>query len=55
MHYHDCERGYVRCTVTPKIWTSDYMVIDEVEKPGGKTIRRASFVIEAGSPIVRNA
>ena len=53
MHYHNCERGYVRCVVTPKTWTRDYMVIDEVEKLGGKTILRASFVIEAGSPLVQ--
>ena len=55
LHYHNAERGYVRCAVTPKTWTSDYMVIDDVEKPGGKTTRRASFVIENGSPIVQDA
>jgi hypothetical protein len=31
------------------------MVTDDVLKPGGKTFRRASFVIEAGNPIVQTA
>ena len=27
--------GYVRCTVTPDNWTSDYVVVEDVTKPGG--------------------
>lgn len=44
------ERGYVRCTVTPKQWISDYVVVEDVTKPGGKVLTRASFVVESGKP-----
>jgi alkaline phosphatase D len=53
--FHNGERGYVRCTVTPTIWKSDYVVVDEVTKPGGQIFDRASFVVEAGKPGVRPA
>lgn len=48
--FHNRERGYVRCTVTPATWTSDYVVVEDVTKPGGNVLTRASFVVEAGSP-----
>ncbi len=50
--FHNNERGYVCCTVTPSEWTSDYMVVDDVLKPGGKVFKRASLVVEAGDPRV---
>ncbi|OYP36804.1 alkaline phosphatase D family protein [Rhodopirellula sp. MGV] len=53
--YHNAERGYIRCEVTPKQWKSDYMTVDEVTKPGGKTFERASFVVESGAAKVHNA
>ena len=53
--FHNAERGYIRCTVTPKEWKADYMVVDEVEKPGGKTFVRSSFVREAGDAAVHTA
>ena len=46
----NAERGYVRCRVTPKQWTSDFQVIDDVLKPGGKLITRHSYVVESGRP-----
>ncbi len=49
------ERGYVRCTLTPQAWTSDYVVIDDITKPGGKAMTRATFAIEAGKPGVQKA
>lgn len=52
--FHNRERGYMRCTLTPETWTSDYMVVDEVLKPGGKTFARASFVVEAGDPRIKS-
>lgn len=53
--YHNGERGYIRCTVTPKSWISDYMVVDDVLQPGGKTFERSSFVVESGNPAVQTA
>ncbi|MBI1348524.1 alkaline phosphatase [bacterium] len=48
--YHSSERGYVRCTVTPENWTSDYIAVEDVTKPGGNVVTRMSFVVEAGNP-----
>ena len=48
--FHNKERGYVRCTVTPQAWMSDYVVVEDVTQPGGKTQTRASFAVEAGQP-----
>ncbi len=53
VRFHNEERGYIRCTVTPTTWKSDYMVVDDVLKPGGKTLERAAFVVEAGNPAVQ--
>ena len=53
--FHNGERGYVLCTITPSTWHADYRVVDEVLKPGGKTFSRAAFVIESGDPRVRSA
>ena len=53
--FHNGERGYVRCDVSPDRWQSDYMVVDDVLKPGGRTFVRASFVVESGDPRVQNA
>jgi alkaline phosphatase D len=48
--FHNRERGYVRCTVTPKAWTSDYVVAEDVTKKDGPVVTRQSFVVEAGRP-----
>ena len=53
--FHNAERGYILCHVTPDSWQSDYMVVDEVLKPGGKTFSRATFVVEAGNPKIHKA
>jgi alkaline phosphatase D len=48
VQFHNRERGYVRCTVTPKTMVAEYVVVDDVTKPNGKTFARASFAVEAG-------
>ncbi len=48
--FHNRERGYVRCVVTPKLWQSDYQVVEEVLKPRGAAVTRAAFVVESGQP-----
>jgi alkaline phosphatase D len=50
VRFHNRQRGYVRCTLTPGAWRSDYLVVDDVTKPGGNVTNRASFVVEAGHP-----
>jgi alkaline phosphatase D len=46
--FHNAERGYVRCTVTPDAFVSDYIIVEDVTKPDGKSLTRASFVVESG-------
>jgi alkaline phosphatase D len=55
LKFHNRERGYVRCTVTADKWVSDYVVCEDVLKPGGKVLTRASFVTEAGAPGAKKA
>ncbi len=50
LRFHNAQRGYMRCTLTPSTWRTDYMVIDFVDRPGGTVSTRASFVVEAGQP-----
>jgi alkaline phosphatase D len=53
--FHNRERGYVRCTVTPKEWRSDYVAVEDVTRPGGNVVTRASFVVEAGQAGAKKA
>ena len=53
--FHNTERGYVRCTVKPEQWQSDYQVVEYVSRPGAPLITRGSFVTEAGHPGVKPA
>lgn len=48
--FHNAERGYTSCTVTPDNWRSDYQVVEYVDKPGAPLVTRASFVVENGRP-----
>ena len=48
--FHTQERGYVRCTLTPAQMRADYVAVEDVLRPGGKVLTRASFVIESGRP-----
>jgi alkaline phosphatase D len=48
VRYHNRERGYVRCRVTPTAWQADFRAVENVMNPGAPAITRASFVVEAG-------
>ena len=50
LRFYNAQRGYVRCTITPGAWRSDYVVVEDVTKPGAPAVNRASFVVEAGKP-----
>jgi alkaline phosphatase D len=52
--FHNTERGYIRCTVTPARWQADYMSVSDVVQPGGTTFVRSSFVVESGDPTIKN-
>ena len=44
------ERGYIRCTVTPDEWRSDFRTVPYVTRPGAPITTRATFVVESGRP-----
>ena len=48
LKFYNAQRGYVRCTVTPRRWTSDYRVVDYIDRPGAEVRTAASFAVEAG-------
>jgi alkaline phosphatase D len=48
--FHNAERGYVRCEVTPERWTTDYRTVPYVSRPGAPIATRATFVVESGQP-----
>jgi len=50
VRFYNGQRGYVRCTVTPQAWRSDYQVVEQVTKPGTPVVTKTSFVVEAGTP-----
>lgn len=55
LRWHNAERGYVMCTVTPQRWQSDYWSINIVSQPDGAAVLRKSFVVEDGRPGVQPA
>jgi alkaline phosphatase D len=50
VRFHNQQRGYVRCTITPKLWRTDFRTVADITKPGSPAQTRASFVVEAGQP-----
>ena len=53
--FHNAQRGYVRCTVTPKKWQTDFQVVDYVTKPGSPCHTAAAYAVEAGKPGLQKA
>ncbi|WP_435018320.1 alkaline phosphatase D family protein [Tundrisphaera sp. TA3] len=53
--FFNAQRGYVRCTVTPASWQSDYVVVEDVTKPDQPAVLRASFAVESGKPGAQTA
>lgn len=53
--FHNAERGYVSCDVTPQNWKTDYKTVPFVVKPGAPLNTRASFVVESGRPKLNRA
>ncbi|RCJ18734.1 alkaline phosphatase [Nostoc minutum NIES-26] len=48
--FYNGQRGYVRCSLTPTTWKTDYLVLSNVTTPSGTISKRASFVVEDGRP-----
>ncbi|WP_026820404.1 alkaline phosphatase D family protein [Arthrobacter castelli] len=50
MKFHNAQRGYVRCHVTPTTWRTDYRVVPYVTRTGAPIQTAASVYVEAGAP-----
>lgn len=48
--FHNAERGYVSCEVSPQKWQSDYRTVEYVTRHGAPINTRASFVVESDRP-----
>lgn len=53
--FHNAERGYVTCSVTPKQMESSYRCVEYVTRPGSPIHTRAKFVVEDGKPELQPA
>lgn len=53
--FHNAQRGYVKCEVTPGEWRTDFRVVPYVTRPGAPIETRKSFVVEAGRPRLQTA
>lgn len=51
--FHNAERGYVMCTVTPQSWKAEYRTVPYVDRPGAPLATRARFVVDSGSAHLR--
>lgn len=48
--FYNAQRGYVRCSLTPDRWQTDFRVVPYVDAPGADIKTRASFVVDNGNP-----
>ncbi|MES2475485.1 MAG: alkaline phosphatase D family protein [Verrucomicrobiota bacterium] len=48
--FHNNERGYVMCEVTPTLWRADFRTVEYITRAGAPRQTRASYVVEAGAP-----
>jgi len=53
--FHNTERGYVSCEITPKQWHTEYKTVEYVSRPGAPMNIRSSFVVENGQPKLQKA
>jgi alkaline phosphatase D len=55
VQFHNAQRGYVRCEITPRRWRTDYRVVEYVSRPGAPLTTPASFIVEDGNPELQTA
>lgn len=53
--FYNAQRGYVRATLTPDLWRSEYKVLPAITTPGAEISVRKTFITEAGNPGVQEA
>lgn len=50
LKFHNAQRGYVKCEVTPKTWRTDYKVVPYVTRPDAPITTNGTIYVEAGRP-----
>ena len=55
LKFHNAQRGFLVCTVTPDRWQTDFKVLDQVQDRRGNLTTRKSMVVEAGSARLQDA
>jgi alkaline phosphatase D len=55
VRFHNAQRGYVSCDLTPDRCLASYRVVDVVTAPGGTVSTAATFAIENGRPGLHTA
>ncbi len=53
--FYNAQRGYVKATLTPEQWLSEYKVLNKVTEVGAPIDTRKRFIVEAGQPGVQDA
>jgi len=48
--WHNAQRGYVRCRVTPDEWRADYRIVPYVTRPGAPVETATSWRVQHGRP-----
>jgi alkaline phosphatase D len=55
VRFHNAQRGYVACDLTPTRCLATFRVVDVVTAPGGTVSTAATFAIENGRPGLHTA
>jgi len=50
VRFHNDQRGYVSCEITPNAMRADFRIVDYVTREGAPVKTRASFIIDDGHP-----
>jgi alkaline phosphatase D len=52
MRWHNARRGYVRCSVSPSEWRSDYRIVPQISVPGVAVQTASSWRVAHGRPVL---
>ncbi len=50
LKWHNAQRGYVMCEVTPNLWTTEFKTLDTVTTRGAEIATRMRMAVEHGRP-----
>ncbi|MFN5530239.1 MAG: alkaline phosphatase D family protein [Planctomycetaceae bacterium] len=50
VRFHNTQRGYLLCEVTPTEWVTQYQTVTQVTEPGGTLQTSAAFVVQRDRP-----